>query len=302
MVHIQVMKKGNDMAVPPAGLYEPVYPLNLDATLSCGQLFRWKKVGDTWQGVADGRVITIRQEGNLLWYTGCSEAFLISYLHLDSDHDAIVSGFCCDSHITAAVCRTGGLRIVRQDPWECLISYLCAQNANIPFITRMIENLCRAAGEPIPAADGTVWYAFPTPAALSALTLEEKRGCTLGYRAPYIHKTAAAIAADPGWADRIREMPFEEARRALMAYPGIGPKVADCVLLFGFQKYESFPVDVWMRMIMHRLYGIGNPDLSLTPAEYERIRRFAQEHFGPYAGYAQEFLFAVRETYADGKF
>ncbi|WP_245618584.1 hypothetical protein [Methanogenium cariaci] len=164
----------------------------------------------------------------------------------------------------------------------------------------MIENLCHAAGRPIKAPDNTIRYAFPTPEALATLSLEEIRGCSLGYRAPYIHKTTAAIAADPpGWAERIRKLPFEEARRALQAYPGIGPKVADCVLLFGFQKYESFPVDVWIRMIMHRLYGIGNPEKSLTPAEYERIRRFAQEHFGPYAGYAQEYLFAVRESYAD---
>ncbi len=289
------------MRVHVVRVYESAHPLNLDATLSCGQLFRWKKVEDTWQGVVDSRFITLREDGVKLHYTGCSEAFLISYLHLDCDHDAVVSGFCCDTHITDAVCRTGGLRIVRQDPWECLISYLCAQNANIPFITRMIENLCRAAGKPIAAPDGTVRYAFPTPAALCALTLEEKRGCSLGYRAPYIHKTAAAIAAESGWADRIRGLPFEEARRALQACPGIGPKVADCVLLFGFQKYESFPVDTWMRMIMHRLYGIGNPDVSFTPAEYERIRRFAQEHFGPYAGYAQEYLFAIRESYADGK-
>ncbi len=283
-------------------VYEPEYPLNLDATLSCGQLFRWKKQEDTWEGVVDGKLITLRQDGGKLYFTGCSEEFLISYLHLDCAHDDIVSGFSCDSYITDAVCRIGGLRIVRQDPWECLISYLCAQNANIPFITRMIENLCRAAGKPITAPDGTIRYAFPTPDALCALTLEEKRGCSLGYRAPYIHKTAAAIAADPGWADHIRKMSFEEARRALMAYPGIGPKVADCVLLFGFQKYESFPVDVWMRMIMHRLYGVGDPEKSLTTAEYERIRRFAQEHFGPYAGYAQEYLFAIRESYSDGKF
>ena len=283
-------------------VYEPPFSLNLDATLSCGQLFRWKKHGDTWQGVVNGTFITLCQDGGRLYYTGCSEAFLIWYLHLDCTHEVIVSGFCCDTHITDAVCRTGDLRIIRQDPWECLVSYICAQNANIPFITRMIENMCRAAGKPITAPDGTIRYAFPTPAALSALTLEEKQGCSLGYRAPYIHKTAAAIAADPGWADRIRKMPFEEARRELMAYPGIGPKVADCVLLFGFQKYESFPVDTWMRMIMHRLYGVGNPDRSLTPAEYERIRRFAQKHFGPYAGYAQEYLFAIRESYADEKF
>ncbi|GAB7014679.1 DNA-3-methyladenine glycosylase family protein [Methanogenium cariaci] len=280
-------------------VYEPAYPLNLDATLSCGQLFRWKKRGDTWQGVVDGRVISLCQDGVRLSFTGCSEAFLISYLHLDCACDAIVSGFCGDPHITDAVRRIGGLRIVRQDPWECLISYICAQNANIPFITRMIENLCHAAGRPIKAPDNTIRYAFPTPEALATLSLEEIRGCSLGYRAPYIHKTTAAIAADPGWAERIRKLPFEEARRALQAYPGIGPKVADCVLLFGFQKYESFPVDVWIRMIMHRLYGIGNPEKSLTPAEYERIRRFAQEHFGPYAGYAQEYLFAVRESYAD---
>ena len=287
------------MQMSGAGVYEPACPFNLDATLSCGQLFRWKKQGDTWRGVVDGRFITIRQDENTLSYTGCSEAFLAYYLHLDCSYEMIVSGFSCDAHIKDAVRCTGGLRIVRQDPWECLISYICAQNANIPFITRMIENMCRAAGTPVTAPDGTIHYAFPTPEALSTLTLEEKRGCTLGYRASYIHKTAAAIAADPGWADRIREMPFEEARRALMAYPGIGPKVADCVLLFGFQKYESFPVDVWIRMIMHRLYGIGNPDASLTMAEYECIRRFAQEHYGPYAGYAQEYLFAARESYKD---
>ena len=144
------------MSLCDSGVYALDYPLNLDATLSCGQLFRWKKHGDIWEGVVDGSVITIRQDGNTLLYSGCTEAFLRYYLHLDCSHDMIVTGISCDSHISDAVCRTGGLRIVRQDPWECLISYICAQNANIPFITQMIENMCRAAGTPITAPDGTV--------------------------------------------------------------------------------------------------------------------------------------------------
>lgn len=272
----------------------PEQPFDLNPTLSCGQVFRWQCINGIWHGAIDDNPVAVRQEGSLLTYTGCSEASLVRYFALDIDLENILRTIGEDPYLAAAVRRHGGLRIVRQDPWQCLVSYLCAQNTSIPHIQRMLHNLCARAGEELHGPAGTV-HSFPDAGAVASLPLEDKRACAFGYRAGYIHRTAEAVNVDAGWDERIRELDYEDARQEIMRFPGVGPKVADCILLFGFGMYESFPVDVWVRTIVQTCYGVGSPAKTLTPKEYDVIRRFGRRHFGRYAGYAQEYLFADRD-------
>ncbi|EJG06523.1 8-oxoguanine DNA glycosylase domain-containing protein [Methanofollis liminatans DSM 4140] len=270
----------------------PGNPFNLDATLGCGQAFRWEKVDGTWYGVAGDHAIGIRQDGERLLFSGADEPFIRRYFALDLDLPAILSSVDRDPRIHAAIGRCPGLRILRQEPFETLISYICATNTNIPTIKKRIALIAERYGRRLPGGVS----AFPDAAALAPCSEGEMRGCVLGYRAPYACATAALCAEDPGWAERVAALPYGEARRELLRFPGVGPKAADCILLFAFEKYEAFPVDVHIRRMMRRHYLPDLPeDKTMTCREYDLIAGFAREHFGAYAGWAQEYLFCVRE-------
>ncbi len=263
-------------------------PFNLDKTLSCGQVFRWAETNGWWTGVIRDRVIRIQQDGNHLSWSGADEAFIRHYFSLDLDLSRILAEIDCDPVIHRAIYACRGLRIIRQTPWECLVSYMIATFTNIPSIKRRISLLCREFGNKIDSG-GEPYFSFPTPEALAGSDEKQVRACSLGYRAPYLCQVAQAIHQDPGWAGAIRNLPYEEARTELMRYRGVGRKVADCVLLFGFERLEAVPVDVWIERILRQHY--------LKPGEkanYDHIRRYAQGYFGPFAGYAQEYLFCMR--------
>lgn len=270
-------------------------PFSLDITLSCGQVFRWEKeAGGWWCGVVGNRLIRIRQDGDLLKYKGADRHCIEHYFSLDQDLGNIISSFDRDPIIRAAVERCRGLRLIRQSPWECLISYICSTNSNIPMIKKRINNIAQAFGDPIESG-GRTYYGFPGPEALAGSSASVLSECKMGYRGNYV-KTACDISYENDWEQSIGSLPYEKARKSLMKLKGIGPKAADCILLFAFQKYESFPVDVWIRRIMRENYL---PELSggssLTNREYDMIRSFAREYFGEYCGYAQEYLYAARE-------
>jgi len=271
----------------------PDQPFNLDLTLSCGQAFRWEKADGWWQGVADGRAVRIRQDGCLLTFTGSDEAFVRDYFRLDQDLPRILSLIDRDPAIGAAIRECRGLRLARQPPWECLASYLCATNTNIPAVKRRVALMAERYGEPIDGPSGRT-YAFPEPEALDGVPHADLRDCKLGYRTDYVREAAAYAVEYPDWAEHIAALPFEEARQALMQLRGVGPKAADCVLLFAFGFFEAFPVDVWIRRIVGETYLPDLAGRSCTPAEYERIRRFSRDYFGDYAGYAQEYLYCAR--------
>ena len=271
-------------------------PFSLNLTLSCGQVFRWEMLADgSWRGIVGNQVISIRQERDRLIFAGTGRRFIEHYFALDMDLNAITKSFDRDPFIHTAIARCRGLRIIRQPPWECLISYICATNSNIPIIRRRIENIARAFGTPIVTEWG-IFYSFPEPAALAGCCASVLSECKAGYRGSYIQKTSCDIDNQKAWAEGIRSLSYDSARMELMRYSGVGPKAADCILLFGFQKYEAFPVDVWIRRIIHKNY-LREPghNRSLTPKKYHAIRFFAWKHFGEYCGYAQEYLYAARE-------
>lgn len=269
---------------------------SLDRTLNCGQVFRWERSIDGWWiGVVGHRVIRIRQEDKSLIFKGAPTSFIKNYFSLDLDLQAVVKSIDRDPFIHTAITQCKGLRLIRQPKWECLISYICSTNSNIPMIRRRIATIAQHFGKEIDFEDKT-YFSFPDPSALSCSGDHAISACKLGYRAPYVLDTACKIADLKNWERSVNSLPYEDARRQLMKLAGVGPKAADCILLFAFQKYEAFPVDVWIRRIMHHNYLKNlNTSSALTTGEYDTIRRFAKKHFGEYCGYAQEYLYAARE-------
>jgi N-glycosylase/DNA lyase len=271
-------------------------PFDLDATLACGQVFRWGRAADGWwYGVVGNRVWKIRQDGDRLSYAGVTASFLRNYFSLDTDLEAVFASIDADPFIHACIRKNRGLRLVRQPPWECTVSYICATNSNIPTIRRRVASIAERYGRPM-KFEGNTYHAFPEPSSIFCRGHEGLTECRLGYRQPYVFGTSGIVTDEKAWETMIRRLPYGEARRELMKLHGVGPKAADCILLFAFQKYEAFPVDIWIRRIVQQHYL---PELRaeapLTTREYHRIRCFAREHFGEYCGYAQEYLYAGRE-------
>ena len=275
-------------------------PFNLDHTLSCGQVFRWEKVGNDWWGIVDENLVRVSQREDKLYCKTFpdekEEAFVKEYFRLDDDLPYIISLINKDKTIGEALNRLHGLRIVRQDPWECLISYICATFSNISRIRAMIQNLSRKFGREI-SYDGLTFYTFPKREALAKATLGELLDCRLGFRAKYIREASKMVKDCELDFESLKRLPYREAKGQLLTLPGVGPKVADCILLFSLDKLEAFPVDVWIKRIISKHYSQHFRDIELlkktglTIRNYEQINTFGREYFGEYAGYAQEYLF-----------
>ncbi len=269
---------------------------SLDQTLGCGQVFRWDRTDDGWwYGVIGERVIRIRQVGLQLTFEGAPASFITHYFSLDLDLLPILASIDRDPFIHTAISQCTGLRLIRQPKWECLVSYICSTNSNIPTIRRRIASIAEQFGKAI-EFEGKTYYTFPEPSSISCGEHDASRTANWVTATPYVFDTSCEITDVKQWEEIITALPLEDARRELMKLKGVGPKAADCILLFAFQKYEAFPVDVWIRRIMQQNYL---PNLStgshLTGREYDAIRRFARQHFGEYCGYAQEYLYAARE-------
>ena len=274
-------------------------PFDLESTLQCGQLFRWEKHGDLWHGTVKDRVLEIRQRGSILIFEGANVDFVRSYFRLDDDLPQIISEISRDSLMRQAVHAFHGLRLARQDPWECLISYICATYKNIPAIKNMIFELSRRFGHQV-SYKGCSFYSFPGPEALTDASINELRKCKLGFRAKLVRDAAQKVGANEIDLEHLKKVDYETAKAELQKVSGVGNKVADCVLLFSLEKLEAFPVDVWMRRIVgthysdrfdRSLIGKISSKTSLSRKAYERIGSFARDYFGRYAGYAQEYLF-----------
>jgi N-glycosylase/DNA lyase len=279
-------------------------PLNLDFTLCCGQTFRWNKQGGWWYGAVEEKVIKIRQIGNELEFENVEMDFVKNYFGLYDDLSKISSQISKDEHIKRAVEAFKGLRILRQDPWECLISYICATYKNISAIKQMLSNLSKKFGDKI-HLDGYDFYTFPTPERLAKATAEELAKCGLGYRAKYVSETAKAVYENGFEVESLRKLSYEKAKEELLNFSGVGLKVADCVLLFSLGKLEAFPVDVWIKRVILKYYESYFPNefirkisgkKSLTSSEYKKLNLFGRRYFGDYAGYAQEYLYHYERT------
>jgi len=292
-------------------------PFSLEYTLESGQLFRWERRGEWWLGVVPGGVIRLKQEGDLLSCSASSErldsGFVTRYFRLDVDLDHILATLSKDETISRAIEEFYGLRIVSQDPWECLASFVLATNANIPRIKKMVDSISSRYGGRL-EFEGEAYSAFPSPEALAVATEDELLGCGLGYRAPFLKRVAVSVSEGKVNFLAMANLGYLESRKLLMTellgqklLLGVGPKVSDCVLLYSCGKDEAFPIDVWIARVLARSYpALLGPSLKkkyaaagrakLSPSDYDRISARARSYFGKFAGYAQQYLFmAARE-------
>jgi N-glycosylase/DNA lyase len=284
------------MATPSCNTSLPAEDYDLAATLASGQVFRWRSRLGNWVSVAHGRWVKLQQRrGAIAATTALPQSdwrWLTEYLQIDSDFEGILSTFPDDAPMLAAVTACRGLRLLRQDPWECLVSFILSSTKQIVQIRQIITSLCARFGTPVTVPFGeSPAFAFPTVERLAAATEAELRACKMGFRAPNLLATVRLIAAGKFDLEKIRALPLAIARAELMTLPGVGGKIADCVLLFAYGFPTAFPVDVWVTKALRQLYF---PRRRVRPA---RLRHFVATHFGPNAGYAQQYLFHYMRTH-----
>jgi len=253
---------------------------SLKDTLECGQFFRYTKVMGAYLVQSSDHLFSLWQKGDILFYDGVEEDFLVHFLRLDENLDSILKDIDRDPFIHRAIQRYRGMRLIRQDPWECLLSFLCSSAKSIPHIRCIIESLCKTSGEKI--SFGTyLGYGFPEPTCIqSEVHLESVRA---GFRASYL--VTASQCVDRNGLLALRKLPYQEARQQLMGLRGVGKKVADCTLLYSLDFLEAFPIDTWIKKGLEKIY-FGGRRMREKKAE-----EFVSSHFGPFAGYAQLYLY-----------
>lgn len=259
---------------------------HLGHTLECGQAFRWRRLdGGVYEGVIGRAVVRATQTSNKLALTGAPAATLAHYFQLHEDLAAIVATFPNDPHMRRAVAFGQGMRLLRQEPWECLASFICSSAKQFVQICQVVDNLCRAFGEPFEAG-GRNEFAFPSVAAVARATHGQLWACKMGFRAKNLLAAARLIGSGKVRLETIAAMDYPRAVEELTKLPGVGPKVADCALLFGWGRQEAFPIDVWIERALRRLYFANKRRVTRR-----RLVEFHRSYFGPYAGYAQQYLF-----------
>lgn len=268
---------------------------NLAATLESGQSFRWSKVGEDWEGVIGQHWVRLREANGILTAetaTYCEDwRWLTEYLQLEANLAAILKTFPQDAPMREAVAYCHGLRLLRQDPWECLGSFILSSTKQIVQIRGIVRLLCERFGTCIPSLiPGERRHAFPSPGRLACITEADLRACGMGFRAPYLQETARCVAQGELDLTALGNQPLDKARAELMQLPGVGRKIADCVLLFAYGFQAAFPVDVWVIKALRELYFPGRS------VSVNRLHRFSREHFGVWAGYAQQYLFHYART------
>ena len=263
----------------------------------CGQCFRWSREPDgSYTGIALGRVINVscpfdeKGQGRDLVLTNASEEDLEQiwkpYFDLGRDYGQIKKVLKAGDPVMARAVECGrGIRILRQDFWETLISFIISQNNNIPRIRLCIERLAKNFGTPAGRFRGKAYFNLPTPEVLAETSVQELRACGLGYRAPYLVETARQVM-EAGGPDPVakRLAGSDDPAAELEQFRGVGPKVANCIALFGIGRYDAFPIDVWVRRVMHQLYHIDEKDTK-------KMKAYAAGHFKEYGGFAQQYLF-----------
>lgn len=265
---------------------EPAGGLDLAMTLESGQVFHWTRAGNGFAGVIGRQGIYVEQAGRGLLCEAGTEGLVAEYFALDHDLDAIRATFPQDAVLAEATAFCDGVRILRQPAWECLATFMTSTQKQAAHIRAMSLALRERYGEQVDGRFGGL-YAYPEPSALADAGEAALRKCGLGYRAGFLARAAAMVVAGEVDLEAVRRLSDCKARSELCRLPGVGEKVANCVLLFAYGRLSAFPIDVWIERVLRAAY-LKRRRGKVT----QRVmREFAARNFGPYGGYAQQFLF-----------
>ena len=269
------------------------FEINLDDTINSGQVFLWKKFDSKWYGINGEKMLILEEKLD----TNCRD--IHKFFRFNDDFQKIKKQLSKDKVVKEAIKNFPGMRILRQDPFQCYISFVVSSNSNIPNIQTRLQRLCQMFGEK-KMIQGKEFFLFPKPEKLANASITNIGKCGLGYRSKYVKE--AAIAVDKGIIDfpYLKKIDYRDARDDLCRVFGIGKKVADCVLLFSLDKLEAVPLDRWVLRILQKYYSkeFQIETKSITDKTYDELHDKIVDHFGKYAGYGQQFLFKnERETF-----
>jgi N-glycosylase/DNA lyase len=269
--------------------------INLENTINSGQVFLWKKQERFWYGINGQDILKINDSGKVISYYNKKYDFFRN----SDDLKKIIKSISKDKTTRIAVKKYLGLRLIRQDPFQCFISFIVSSNSNIQKIKLSLEKISIKFGTKI-KFDNQEFYIFPEPKKIANASIQEIQNCGVGYRAKFIMDAAKMVESKQIDFDHLRKLNYHNAKEMILTVPGVGNKVADCILLFSLEKTEAFPLDTWMIKILKKYYleKFEIETKSITEKQYNILHEKVVKYFGPYAGYAQQFLFKMeRENY-----
>jgi len=271
------------------------FSINIDNSINSGQVFLWEKDGSNWYGINGQDILQINKNGIIK----SIQNLKIDFFRKNDDIQEIIKSISKDKTVREAVKQYEGLRIFKQDPFQCMISFIISSNSNIPKIKNSLEKITKKFGTEIKIKNKE-FFLFPKPEKIAKASIDKIKKCGVGYRAPFIKEAAKMVFSKKIDFKYLEKCNYQKAKKNICLIPGVGNKVADCILLFSLNKLEAFPLDTWMIKILEKYYSneFKIETKTITQKQYEILHEKIVNYFGPYCGYAQQFLFKMeREKY-----
>ena len=271
------------------------FSIDIDNSINSGQVFLWEKCGSDWYGINGQDILKINKNAVIKSIQNSKTDFF----RKNDNMQEIIKSISKDKTVKEAIKQYEGLRIFKQDPFQCMISFIISSNSNIQKIKNSLEKITRKFGVKV-EIQNKEFFLFPKPEKLANASIEEIKKCGVGYRAPFIKQAAEMVFSKKIDFKYLEKLDYKEAKKNICLIPGVGNKVADCILLFSLNKLEAFPLDTWMIKILEKYYSneFKIETKTITQKQYEILHEKIVNYFGPYCGYAQQFLFKMeRESY-----
>ena len=273
------------------------FPIDIDNSINSGQVFLWEKDGTDWYGINGQDVLKINKNGIIKSILNSKTNFF----RKNDNMEEIIKSISKDKTVKKAIKEYEGLRLFRQNPFQCMISFIISSNSNIPKIKSSLEKITKKFGTQVKIRNKE-FFLFPEPEKIEKASIDEIKACGVGYRAQFIKEAAKMVVLKKIDFKYLEKCDYHEAKKNICLVPGIGNKVADCIMLFSLNKLEAFPLDTWIIKILEKYYSkeFKMETKTITQKQYELLHEKIVNHFGPYCGYAQQFLFKM-EREKNGK-
>ena len=271
------------------------FTIDIDNSINSGQVFLWKKIKKNWYGIDGQNILKINEGGKIESIQNTK----IDFFRKNDNIQKIIKSISKDKTVKKAISQYEGLRLFNQDPFQCMISFIISSNSNIQKIKNSLEKISKKFGTKL-VVQNEEFYLFPKPEKIAKASINEIKTCGVGYRAPFIKEAAKMVTSKKINFEYLKNSDYNETKRNLRLIPGVGNKVADCIMLFSLNKLDAFPLDTWMIKILERYYSneFHIETKTITEKQYEILHKKIVDYFGPYCGYAQQFLFKMeRENY-----